>query len=221
MEQAQSPRLADPGSPAFFLGNNAALDFLNSIASPVDVPIEWLGNGEAFIGWLRQAHLVPEDALRALSDKAGPGELEAVAGQARALREWFRGFVHKHRGKPLSGAALEELETVNQILARDERYGQVVFAGNGDENPSPLIWGEKRRWRTSDSLLIPIAEAMARLVSEEDFADVKACEGHVCSLLFLDKTPRRARRWCSMAICGNRAKVAAFRARGNGRVKAI
>jgi predicted RNA-binding Zn ribbon-like protein len=218
VEQAKSPRLANPGIPAFFLGNNTALDFLNSIASPVDVPIEWLGNGEALIGWLRRTDLVPEDALRALSDKAGPGELDAVAGRARALREWFRGFVHRHRGKPLSQGALEELEPVNRILARDERYGQIALHANAQEPPSPLVWIEKRKWQTSDSLLIPIAESMARLVSEEDFTYVKACEGHICSLLFLDTTRRHARRWCSMAICGNRAKVAAFRTRGHERM---
>jgi predicted RNA-binding Zn ribbon-like protein len=216
-EEAKSPRLADPGIPAVFLGNHAALDFLNSIATPVDVPVEWLGSGEAFIGWLCQAGLVSDEVLRAVSDKAGPGELDAVAAQARALREWFRGVVHKHRGKPLSPAALEELEPINRILARDERYGQIASAASRQENPLPLIWVEKRKWQTSGALLIPIAESMARLLSEEDFTYVKACEGHICTLMFLDKTPRRARRWCSMAICGNRAKVAAFRARAHGR----
>ena len=215
MAEKKSPQLAEPGCPAIFLGNHTALDFLNSIASPVDVPIEWLGNGEAFIGWLQQAGIVPEDALSALTDKAGPGELDAVASRARALREWFRGFVQKHRGERLSQAELEELEPVNRILSRDERYGQITLGANAQESLSPFIWVEKRRWQTSDSLLIPIAKSMARLVSEEDFTYVKACKGHVCSLLFLDTTRRHARRWCSMAICGNRAKVAAFRMRGH------
>ena len=213
MGQSKSTRLADPGSPAFFLGNHVALDFLNSIASPVDVPVEWLGNGEALMRWLRQAGLVPEDALQALMDKAGPGELDAVASQARALREWFRAFVHKHRGKALSEAALKELEPVNRILARDERFGQIALNAKGPGSPSPFLWVEQRKWPASEALLVPIADSMAQLVCEEDFGYVKACEGHVCSLLFLDKTRRHARRWCSMAICGNRAKVAAFRAR--------
>jgi len=42
---------------------------------------------------------------------------------------------------------------------------------------------------------------------------VKACEGPVCTLLFADHTRGRARRWCSMALCGNRAKQAAHRHR--------
>ena len=218
MAEAKFPRLADPGSPAFFLGNHAALDFLNSIASPVDVPVEWLGTGEAFVGWQRQAGLVPEHALHALIHKAGPGELDAVASQARALREWFRAFVHEHRGTPLSEAALKELEPINRIPSRDERYGQIALNVKARGSLSPLIWVEQRKWLASESLLVPIAESMAQLVCEENFTYVKACEGHVCSLLFLDKTRHHARRWCSMTICGNRAKVAAFRTRSHGRM---
>jgi predicted RNA-binding Zn ribbon-like protein len=61
--------------------------------------------------------------------------------------------------------------------------------------------------------LLPIGEAMAKLVCDEDFSDVKACEGQGCTLMFVDHTRGRARRWCSMAVCGNRAKQAAHRNR--------
>ena len=72
----------------------------------------------------------------------------------------------------------------------------------------------RRRWPTPESLLMPIVEALAKLVCEEDFTQVKACEGPACTLLFADHTRGHARRWCSMAICGNRAKVAAHRKAG-------
>jgi predicted RNA-binding Zn ribbon-like protein len=202
-----------------FIADDRALDFLNSLATPVDVPVEWLGSGEALVNWLSQAELVPDAILQELRTKAVPGELDAVAGQARALREWFRGFVHKHRGKALPPAALKELEPLNRILLRDERFGQVVLAGGqgGRERVRSFAWDEMRRWRSSESLLIPIAESMARLVCNEDFTYVKACDGHPCTLLFIDRTRRRARRWCSMAICGNRAKQAAYRTRSHSR----
>jgi len=70
-----------------------------------------------------------------------------------------------------------------------------------------------RHWRSPDTLLLPIATALSELVANEDFSYVKACEGPVCTLLFLDKTHSRARRWCSMSTCGNRAKQAAHRQR--------
>ena len=74
-----------------------------------------------------------------------------------------------------------------------------------------------RRWRTPDSLLLPVGEALARLVCQEDFTHVKACEGPACTLLLVDHTRGHARRWCSMALCGNRAKQAAHRERLKGR----
>ena len=70
-----------------------------------------------------------------------------------------------------------------------------------------------RRWRNPDALLLPVGEALARLVCSEDFSNVKACEGPACTLLFADHTRGHGRRWCSMAICGNRAKQAAHRNR--------
>ncbi len=108
---------------------------------------------------------------------------------------------------------MKELEPINRILIRDARHTEIVPAKMTPENPSPFTLLEKRNWTSSEALLIPIAEAMARLVAEEDFTHVKGCEGHACTLLFVDRTRRRARRWCSMAVCGNRAKVAAFRKR--------
>ena len=140
-----------------------------------------------------------------------PGELDKVADQVRALREWFRGFVRKHAGRPLTPKALRELGPLNGLLERDEVFSQISRHHHGDRDRLELL--TMRRCRSPESLLLPIGEALAKFVCEEDFADVKACEGHSCTLLFADRTRRRARRWCSMAICGNRAKQAAHRNR--------
>lgn len=158
---------------------------------------------------------MPDDVLQSLLSKAVPGEFDAVAGQARALREWFRGFVHKYRGKPLPHGVLKEIVPLNRLLFRDERFGQIVVSDSkARRKKAPgLAWEETRRWHSSESLLIPVAESMAKLVCNEDFTFVKACEGHTCVLLFIDRTRRHARRWCSMAVCGNRAKQAAYRTR--------
>jgi predicted RNA-binding Zn ribbon-like protein len=65
-----------------------------------------------------------------------------------------------------------------------------------------------RRWRSPEALLLPIGEALAQFMCEDDFAVAKACEGHGRTLVFADRTRRRARRWCSMAIRG--AELRAF-----------
>jgi predicted RNA-binding Zn ribbon-like protein len=197
--------------PATFIADSLSLDFLNSIATPVDKPIDWLDSGDGLLKWLAQAKLVPADALDELKARAMPGELDKVADQARALREWFRGFVHKHMGRPLTPKALRELGPLNRLLERDEAFSQISRPSRSDGNRLELR--TTRRWQSPEALLLPIGEVLARFVCEEDFANVKACEGHSCTLVFADRTRRRARRWCSMAICGNRAKQAAHRKR--------
>lgn len=207
--------MADPRPSPFFIADALALDFLNSIAKPADTPVEWLLSGDDLLSWLQAAELVPSEVLASMRRTAVPGELDAVAAQARALREWFRGFVHAHQGKRLRPEALKELAPLNRVLERDQEYGQIVKRERGPDadTPSGLVWRPARRWQNPDSLLLPIAKSMAELVSNNDFSCVRACEGQTCTLLFLDRTHGRVRRWCSMAVCGNRAKQAAHRKR--------
>jgi predicted RNA-binding Zn ribbon-like protein len=196
---------------AIFVGDAPGLDFLNSIATPVDTAIDWIDDGEGLLDWLEQAQLVPTDALKAIRAQALPGELDAVADQATNLREWFRGFVEKHKGRPLVLKDLSELEPLNRLLDRDATFSRIVL--RQQTRPASPALQVMRRWRSPEALLLPIGEALAQFVCTEDFSHVKACEGPACTLLFADHTRGRARRWCSMALCGNRAKQAAHRHR--------
>lgn len=201
--------------PPMFLADSRGLDFLNTLAVPVDDEVEWLADGEDLLAWLEAAGLLGAEAAAEVRSAANPGELDATAAQARALREWFRGFVGQHRGRPLMRQALADLEPLNRLLSRDEAFCQVVprATAEGDESTSALELVVQRRWRSPDTLLLPVAESLARLVSMADFTHVKHCEGPGCVLHFLDSTRHRNRRWCSMAVCGNRAKQAALRSR--------
>ncbi|GAA5080782.1 CGNR zinc finger domain-containing protein [Lysobacter panacisoli] len=192
---------------AMFIADASGLDFLNSVATPIDEPIDWIRDGRGLVDWLRQAGLVPEHELHSIASRAMPGELDRVADQARDLREWFRGFVNRHLGRPLDPDILQDLAPLNRLLERDEAYGRIARQGGA------LVFEEARRWRSPESLLIPIGAAMARVIVEEDFTHLKTCEGHGCTLVFADHTRGRRRRWCSMSVCGNRAKVSAHRSR--------
>jgi predicted RNA-binding Zn ribbon-like protein len=202
--------MMDRRPPAIFVGDSLGLDFLNSIATPVDTVMDWIDSGEGYLSWLEQSRLVPGNVLRDMRARALPGELDKIADQARSLREWFRGFVRRHRGRPLTTDSLAELEPLNRLLDRDEAFTQIVSQST---RRGPFKLQAVRRWRNPDALLLPVGEALARLVCSEDFSHVKACEGPACTLLFADHTRGHARRWCSMAICGNRAKQAAHRNR--------
>jgi predicted RNA-binding Zn ribbon-like protein len=200
----------DQRPPALFVAGAPGLDFLNSIAMPVDSVIDWLDDGEGYLRWLEQAGLAPADVLRNMRRRSLPGELDKVAHQARGLREWFRRFVHRHKGCALTAEALTGLAPLNRLLKRDETFSRIVLSPKGQ---GPLQLEVLRWWRNPHALLLPVAEAMAQLVCTSDFSHVKTCEGPTCTLLFVDQTRGHARRWCSMAICGNRAKQEAYRHR--------
>jgi predicted RNA-binding Zn ribbon-like protein len=204
--------------PAMFVAGALGLDFLNSVATPVRDIVEWIGNGEDFLSWLEQAGLLNADDLKAIRADMSASQLNAAAREARELREWFRGFVHANRGRPLKAGVFDQLAPLKRLLTQDEMHWQIEPSGSShqekrDGSSQIFHLRPKRRWRRPESLLFPIAEEIAKVICLADFRYVKACEGKVCTLLFLDETQRHGRRWCSMAVCGNRAKAAAFAAR--------
>ena len=203
-----------------FVGDHLALDFLNTFSVPSGMAVEWLRDGPDLLAWLQLAGAIDgwvADRFRAAQD--GGEALDAVAGEARRLREWLRGFVGRHAGRELGAGAAAELGPLNALLARDDSHLQVeAGAGLGRGGAHPRALGERRvrRWTSPAQLLQPLAEAIVDLVCHADFRLIRACEGTGCTLVFLDRTKAHARRWCSMAVCGNRAKVAAHRARNAG-----
>jgi len=199
--------------PPFFVGDHLAIDFLNTIATPKDVPVEWLRDGRDLTDWLEKANVIAGDVAGRFRQSKDQRALDGVAARAREFREWLRGFVTRHMGKPLTRGAAKALVPLNEMLAEDTSY-PVVEAAGGEQ---VLRQRRVRRWDSADELLHLIAEAAADLICFADFRLVRACEGSVCSLLFLDRTKAHGRRWCSMAGCGNRAKAAAHRARKRSR----
>jgi predicted RNA-binding Zn ribbon-like protein len=203
MDQPRTPTRPAP----LFVGEHPALDFLNSTAAPWGAAIEWITNGTDLVAWLEEAGLAPAAVARQML-KRSARELDRVAGDARALREWFRAFVRAHAGRPLDPNVTGKLQSLNQLLACDEGYRQL------EAGPR---WRRGRRWRTPETLLQPLADAIGDLLCEADFRLVRKCEGSDCTLWFLDTSKGHRRRWCSMAVCGNRAKAAAHRRRAGGK----
>jgi predicted RNA-binding Zn ribbon-like protein len=214
MKSDQGPR-----PPAFFIGDHLALDFLNTRSTPSGVSTEWLCDGRDLVDWLEQAGAInAEVATRFRAEDAACRRLDRIAEQARDLREWLRAFVQRHAGRELGPDVLAELAPLNCLLAEGDSYCQVEAGADArTRGEQRLRLRRARRWTSPKQLLQPIAEAIADLVCQADFRLIRACEGSACTLMFLDRTKAHARRWCSMAVCGNRAKAAAFRARAISR----
>ena len=197
----------------FFVGDHLALDFLNTTAAPWGETLEWLANGHDLLTWLESARVIDPEESRYLQLSFDIDSLSAVADQARCLREWLRAFVSRHAGRPLDAAVLTELEPLNRLLAQSDSYRQLDATEPGDDLLNAVTYRQQWRWTDPEQLLQPLAEMIGNLVCQVDFTLVRLCEGPTCPLWFHDMTKRHARRWCSMAVCGNRAKAAAHRAR--------
>lgn len=61
--------------------------------------------------------------------------------------------------------------------------------------------------------LATLAAAWTELRVTGDVLRLKRCAEHTCKLVFWDLSKNRSRRWCSMRVCGNRAKSRAYAAR--------
>jgi CGNR zinc finger/Putative stress-induced transcription regulator len=214
--------MPDKLPPAIFIAGSPGIDFLNSVATPVDAVVEWIGNGKDFIDWLRQAGLLTSKDISVIQSNFSAAELDRIALRARELREWFRDFVETHRGKALSRLVLTKLGPLNELLGRDQIFWSITPGNNSDRDASgsasPLVFRlrRERRWRTPESVLAPVVEELAKVICNLNFKYIRGCEGKKCVLLFYDGTRRHQRRWCSMAICGNRAKQETFRRRTKG-----
>ena len=128
--------------PALFVADAPALDFINSRATPSGEVVDWLQSGEDFLAWLDQAKLVPPEVIAKLRETPS-AEIDAVARKARSLRDWFRGFVVAHMGRPLTSKAAGELASLNEVLAGDWQFHEIVprrgsaHARGGDGGPLP------------------------------------------------------------------------------------
>ena len=135
---------------AFFVGDHLALDFVNTRCKPAGAWVEWLGDGRDLVDWLERAGAIDATvAARFQTGAAASRRLDAVAGQARGLREWLHAFVERHGGRELEADALAELAPLNQLLAEDDGYLQVAAADGGSLTATGLVQHRLRRWTSA------------------------------------------------------------------------
>lgn len=182
------------------------MDFLNTSLSPKGKPIELIGEGRSFVAWLVSAGLLDASEASKMRRRFRAEALDAVAAEARRFREWGGDWISRWRDAP-GGDYKAELRGLNRLLERAKGYREAVVTKNGMQ----LI--DRCRMDSADELIVLVATQVALLIATEQPALVKQCAGTGCTLWFLDRTKAHGRLFCSAAVCGNRAKVAAFRER--------
>ncbi len=149
-------------------------------------------------------------------------DLEASAPEATAatlaLALPLRSAISEALAARVGSAPLsqESLAPINAVLRLTEGYDQLVQgdADDGDWRLDYVVRQQRVEW-----LLAAVARSAAELIAEGPGAPIRKCAGPACALYFYDTSPTGRRRWCSMAVCGNRNKVAAFARRAAARTR--
>jgi len=187
----------------YFLGDDLALDFLNTRPVENGQLRELLPDFRVLLRWFSAAGLVGADRGRAILNQSTGLEQQAALEQIRKFRERLRSAIAalETTGKVSEGAIRE----VNQHL--EQHPIGIRLAKEGGR-----VVKERRFSPAKPADLIGLVASLAAdLFAGRELARVRRC--HSCVLHFYDTTKSRTRRWCSMKICGNRAKVAKYAAR--------
>lgn len=178
-----------------FVGDNLALDFINTRYGVGSAHCEWFVDDASVVAWLQLAQVLPDDF------KAAPKGLLKLALELRESAD------------SLVAAATQNQESDVEVVNRVLKAGRAARDLAWDSASKAFKVMTQRRNDHATSLLEPIAEALVNLLTNTELDLIRKCEAHDCTLLFHDLTKSHRRRWCSMAVCGNRTKVAAFRSR--------
>lgn len=190
-----SPALTPTDAPRL-LADHPALDVMNTVEIADGATVDRWQTDDDVWQWLERVALLPNGEMPARRPK---GMLAA----ATALREAIREAVIQHKAGGKVDVAL-----VNEYLATGGGQASLHQARDGAIHLARIYPSE-----TPMQCLVPLAEAAADLFAQGDFALIRKCESDSCTLWFYDRTRAHRRRWCSMALCGNRHKVAAYRKR--------
>jgi hypothetical protein len=191
---------------ALRLADHPALEFFNSTFSPGGTTHELIGDGRALLGWLVDVGLLGEADASRMKRRFGMAALDDVAVEAQELRRWSSAWIERWRLLPNADYE-DEVTRVNDFLSRANDTRGLTRRGEAFE-----IF-VRRRDRSPCEILAMLAYHIAALVAYEDPSLIRRCAGSACTLWFLDRTKAHRRRFCSVAACGNREKVAAFRER--------
>jgi predicted RNA-binding Zn ribbon-like protein len=179
-----------------FAGDNLAINFINTRRRIEGQLTDTLQSDKDVKNWLKKLEVPVAKGTLPFSEGV-------LLRRARELREIALATVKDQKsGKKLSLVAL------NRFLEKAPSH--VAIATDDTKSIRVMrVYGKE----TAEAFLAPVAEAVADLIANGDFNLVRHCEGHACVMWFYDRTKGHRRRWCTSAGCGNRAKVAAFRAR--------
>lgn len=194
------------------LGNHLTLDLLNTRPLQDGKPLELLSDFSALLRWFQAASLLrPSEVAKLQKRWRNSRQAQRALGAVRDLRERLRKEVLVwERGGPVHPSTVREL---NRLLSEYPMRARLKVA---QSSTSIELFFETREL---GDLLAPLAHSAATLFTDVDRTRVRKCGQ--CVLHFYDTSKKGTRHWCSMRLCGNRVKVAAYSRRKRAEVRRL
>ena len=204
MGDTKAVRNSDWKDGFLFLGNQLALDFLNTHPVQNGEAVELLPDFDALLRWFQAAGLLSSRQGAILQQQWGESaRAQHVVEAMRGLRERLRKEVlSRERGGTVHREAIDEL---NRVMAEHPMLTRLKASCSASATE---LWFDPRR---PEDLFAPVAHSAAILFADVYRYRVRKCGQ--CVLHFYDTSKKGTRHWCSMQLCGNRIKVAAYAAR--------
>ncbi|MFI5930831.1 CGNR zinc finger domain-containing protein [Actinoplanes sp. NPDC051494] len=128
---------------------------------------------------------------------------DADVAVIRELREAIRDACGAHAGVAVDERSRRSLRTV---LGRGSLILEIDAAGAARTVPGPGL-------APADRIIAEVAAVIAAAAADGTWPRLKACAAHGCRWVYYDHSPAGRSRWCTMSICGSRAKMRAYRDR--------
>ncbi len=180
-----------------WLANWPALDFINTEYTQAGERIELFTTAEDVADWLRAARL--PDVPPAVRSK------ERLLVAARDYRKCLHSGVERLVSS--GDVPADTISATNRLLEGD-RFSFRLQRGRGG-------FQLQRHWNFASpaDYIVPVALSFAELLATADLSRIRRCRNPECPLIFYDTSKSATRNWCSLDICGNKLRVAAFRKR--------
>ena len=183
------------------IGGHVALDLLNTVEWRLDSEqtIDDLTSYGQVLEWAQQAELInrqEQTALRRLAKKRTP-QAAAELAAFQQLREAAYAALVEHQAGAVEEVVAQHLEALTRAAL--------------------LPVGDRWAW-TEPALALTTprdraVRAVIDLLTSPELMALHQCEDAACGWVYLDTSPRRNRRWCVAADCGNRNRARRFYAR--------
>jgi predicted RNA-binding Zn ribbon-like protein len=183
-----------------FVGGHTVLDFLNTGGGNTKArDIERLTSYEDLLSWSAAAGIIDGNEVEAL---AGAAE-DAPDSAAHCLNELTsqRERLYRYILAAIDGRPIPELDRRQIESSFHHAAGRAQLVAS-----SPPLAAWQVGLKNAGLSLVKLRLDLAASVLVTGAASAHICQCEKCSWLFLDTSASKRRRWCSMAVCGNRAK---------------